>query len=74
MAQDAVLRCIQVIGEAVKKLPMNERAKYPGVPWKEIAGMRDIVIHDYADIEPREIWAAATEDVPELISKILEKP
>ncbi len=73
--QDAVIRRIEIIGEIVKRLPSLLKAKAPSVPWKDIAGMRDILVHDYASIDLKETWQVATVDVPKLgrnIKKILK--
>ena len=49
--QDAVIRRIEIIGEAVKCVPMELKTKYSNIAWKEIAGMRDILIHDYLGVD-----------------------
>lgn len=64
--QDAVIYNMAIIGEAVKKLPKVIRDDHADVPWKKIAGMRDIVIHDYDDTNLQEIWSAVEHDVPTL--------
>ena len=61
--QDAVLRNIIVIGEAAKKVSDDLKNEFPSVPWRQIAGMRDKVTHDYAEIDWDEVWKVATEDV-----------
>ena len=64
--QDAVLRRIQIIGEAAKHIPAEYRKKWSQVPWKDIAGMRDIIVHEYFGITLGMIWKTAIEDIPEL--------
>lgn len=61
--QDAVLRRIEIIGEAVKNLSNTTRAQYPDIPWKEMAGMRDVVIHQYFGVTIGMIWRVATSDL-----------
>ena len=50
--QDAVLRRLEIIGEAVKNIPEPVRSNFPKMPWKEIAGMRDVIIHAYFRVNP----------------------
>ncbi len=69
--QSAVLHQLLVIGEAVKRLSGDFRERRPEIPWKEIAGMRDKVIHVYNDVDLSEVWETVSTDVPALIS-ILE--
>ncbi len=69
--QDAVIRRIEIIGEAVKNIPQGIKDKYPSIPWKEIIGMRDILIHEYFGIDLDLTWVVANERVKELRDKIL---
>lgn len=62
----AIVRSLEVIGEAVKKLPMELRAKYPHVEWSDIAGMRDVLIHHYFGIDYDIVWGVLQKEIPEL--------
>ena len=61
--QDAVARRLEIIGEAVKRLPAPLRQKQPDIPWKQVAGMRDILIHEYAGVSPKTIWMTVSKDL-----------
>ena len=63
----AVVRALEVVGEATKKIPKRVREKYPQVAWREIGGMRDKLIHDYFGVNLGVIWKTVTEDIPKLI-------
>jgi uncharacterized protein with HEPN domain len=63
---DAVIRCIEVIGEASKNIPNEIREKYQFIPWREMAGMRDIIIHGYFTVNFNKIWSVVIEDLPKL--------
>jgi uncharacterized protein with HEPN domain len=64
--QDATIRQLEVIGEAVKRLSAEMKDKRPDVPWQDIAGMRDVLIHDYFAVDLNAVWAAAERDAPAL--------
>ncbi|OYR64408.1 HepT-like ribonuclease domain-containing protein [Halorubrum ezzemoulense] len=67
---DAVLRNFEVIGEAAKNVPDDIRQEYDDVPWSEMAGMRDKLIHGYATVELQIIWTTVQEEVPALGAQI----
>jgi uncharacterized protein with HEPN domain len=71
----AFSRSLEIIGEAVKKLPDDLRLKYPLVEWKDIAGMRDVLIHDYFGVDYELVWDVITNEISVLkihIEKIIE--
>jgi len=63
---NAVIRSLEIIGEAAKKIPPDIRQKYPHVPWREIAGMRDKLIHEYFGIDLSIIWETVQHDFSDL--------
>ena len=70
LIQSAVIRQIEIIGEATKRLSEKFRAKHSEIPWKKIAGMRDILIHAYDHVDIDEVWIAAETALPSLIKQI----
>lgn len=74
--QDAIVRRLEIIGEATKNLPLSFRKKYSKIPWKKMAGMRDVLIHGYFGVDMELVWKIVQKDIPKLkkeISKLLEK-
>lgn len=67
---NAVIRFIEVIGEAVKNIPEEIKVKYPDVEWKLIAGTRDRLIHKYFTVDPELVWEIVSEDITNLGDKI----
>ncbi|MFB2881026.1 DUF86 domain-containing protein [Floridanema aerugineum] len=71
LIQDAVIRNFEVIGEAVKQLSVELRQNHPEVPWRRIAGFRDVLIHNYLGIDLDEVWNVVELNLPELKERIL---
>jgi len=70
MLLSAVIRKFEIIGEAIKKVPVSIREKYNNIPWKNIAGSRDRLIHNYDDIDYEILWDTVINDIPQLKSDI----
>lgn len=64
--QNAILTPVTQIGELVKKLSMEFRNKYNQIPWKNVAGMRDIVVHNYESIDKVILWSVANEEIDKI--------
>ena len=70
--QDAVIRRLEIIGEAVKSLEEEFRQRYPNLPWKNMAGMRDVLIHQYFGVDLRRVWLTIKRDLPAIKREISE--
>ncbi len=69
--QDAFLRRLEIIGEAVKNIDKDFRDRYPNIAWKKIAGLRDVLIHAYFGVNMKRVWSVVEKDIPELKQEIL---
>ena len=77
MRQDAVIRKLEIIGEAVKRISETTRARRPEIPWKQIAGMRDRLTHDYFGVDLGLVWRVVERDLQPLnaaIDELLSRP
>ena len=68
--QYAVIRCLEVIGEATKRLSEDFQREYADIPWSKMARMRDLLIHAYGRVDPNEVWDTIQNDLPPLISAL----
>lgn len=66
--QAAVLYEILVVGEAANRVSQNLQARHPNIPWKDIIGMRNMLAHQYDDVDIDEVWDVVSQDIPELIA------
>jgi uncharacterized protein with HEPN domain len=70
--QDAVLRRLEIIGEAIKNVPEDIKAANPLIPWKKIAGLRDVLIHSYSGVNLERVWKIVEDDLPKLKKDLKE--
>lgn len=66
--QDAVIRNVEIVGEAVKRLSGGFKREHPDVPWRQMAGMRDVIVHRYFGVALDIVWKVVTKDLPEAIA------
>ena len=71
LLQDAVIRRLEIIGEAVKNLPVSFKTKHLDIPWKQMAGMRDVLIHEYFDVDLFLTWQVVKQELPLVKKKLL---
>jgi uncharacterized protein with HEPN domain len=64
MINFVVVRALEIVGEATKRLPMSLRDKYPHIPWQKMAGMRDRIIHGYDNVDLEIVWDVVNRDIP----------
>ena len=67
---NAVIRSLEVLGEATKNIPVSVRDQYPDIPWSQMAGMRDVLIHNYMGVDLMTVWKVIPERLPDLKSQI----
>lgn len=72
MAQDAVIRQLGIIGEAARHVSLTLQEDYPEIPWADIIGMRNILIHDYFEVDLGEVWKTVQVDLPALKEQVLK--
>jgi uncharacterized protein with HEPN domain len=69
---NAVIRSLEVVGEATKRIPTSFRHKHPDIPWSKMAGMRDVLIHDYMGVDIKTVWKVVRDRLPDLKSLLEE--
>ena len=68
--QDAVVRNLQILGEAARKISEELRQQHPEIPWSQIIGMRNRLVHEYFRVDVERVWETVTEDLPALLAAI----
>lgn len=71
LIQDAVIRNLEIVGEASKKVSQGTKDQHPEIPWRQMAGLRDVLIHDYMGISLKIVWNVVQNELPHLKTKIL---
>ena len=68
--QDSVIRRVEIIGEASRRISEETKAAHPNIPWREMIGMRNFMIHEYDDVDVWVVWETVRYDLPQLITQI----
>jgi uncharacterized protein with HEPN domain len=72
LRQDAIVRQFTVLGEAAKRVSREYRASHPEIPWQQIAGFRDVVVHQYERVDLPRVWQIVTDELPRLAAQLAE--
>lgn len=70
MLMHTLVRCLEIVGEAASKITPARREAEPEIPWRQIVGLRNRVVHNYVDVRLDVVWATVTEDLPRLIARL----
>jgi uncharacterized protein with HEPN domain len=68
----AIIRCLEIVGEAASRVPVTIQQRHPKIPWPQIIGMRNRLVHGYDIVDYDVIWSTVTEDLPPLIAELEE--
>ena len=66
----AVVRAVQLLGQAARNVSEEVKADHPDIPWREMIGMRNVVVHDYADVDMKLVWTTVRRDLPALVRRL----
>jgi uncharacterized protein with HEPN domain len=66
----AILRCVEIVGEAASRVPVDIQGRYPNIPWPQIIGMRNRLVHGYDIVDYDIVWSTVTRDLPPLITAL----
>ena len=72
LIQDAVIRNLEIVGEATKRVSQGTKEQHQEIPWRQMAGLRDVLIHDYMGISLKIVWNVVQNELPQLKTKIIE--
>ena len=72
LIQDAVIRNLEIVGEATKRVSQETKEQHQEIPWRQMAGLRDVLIHDYMGISLEIVWNVVQDELPQLKTKIIE--
>jgi len=70
--QDAIIRRLEIIGEATKNLPEPFKSEHPNIEWRKVAGLRDVIVHGYFRLSLKLIWKIAQNNIPELKKQLIK--
>ena len=72
LIRDAVVRNFEIIGEASKRVPEDYRSRHPGIPWRELAGFRDVLIHPHEGVDHETVWRIIEHELPAIRAAIVK--